>query len=275
MASSFRTTQLGEPTLQYPPSAETNCKTVSCAKAADDQLASPSKGFKARYGFLMRDAIIGLADGLTVPFALTAGLSSLGSTRLVVVGGLAELFAGAISMGLGAYLAAVQERQVYRVDEAKEREEIRLRPLSEEGKLYRMFQSYGISEEDAQGVLHALMDDSNAWVKFMMDFGLKSEEPDPKKAWIEGLVMGTAYFFGGLLPMIPYFAIKENVTHALYVSIGITAVILVAFGYAKATFAGCTTRDQTWSALHTLLVGTVAAGVSYGIVRGVNSAMSG
>lgn len=108
----------------------------------------------------------------------------------------------------------------------------------------------------------------------MMDFELRLEKPESKGAWIEGLVMALAYFVGGILPMIPYFAFP-NVDHALFTSIGITVLILLLFGYAKAHITGCNPRDCVMSALHTLLVGVVAAGVSYGIVKGINSAQGG
>ncbi|KUL91148.1 hypothetical protein ZTR_00754 [Talaromyces verruculosus] len=175
------------------------------------------------HGDIIRDIIIGFADGLTVPFALTAGLSSLGSSKLVIVGGLAELFSGAISMGLGAYLAAVTDREHYKTEAAREKRE------------------------------------------FMMAFELKLEEPNVSRAWISSATMGLSYFIGGLLPMIPYFAMT-NVTHALFVSIGITFVILIAFGFIKNYIMIKTTQSGLWGALQTLIVGTLAAGTSYGIV---------
>lgn len=107
-----------------------------------------------------------------------------------------------------------------------------------------------------------------------MDFELRLEKPDSKHAWIEAIVMGLAYMVGGLLPMIPYFALN-NVQHALFISIGITVFILVVFGYSKAIVTGCTPKDSVVSAIHTLLVGVVAAGVSYGIVKGINASQGG
>jgi predicted membrane protein (TIGR00267 family) len=103
----------------------------------------------------------------------------------------------------------------------------------------------------------------------MMDFELKLEKPKTSRAWISALSMGLSYFFGGLVPMIPYFAYKD-VNHALFTSIGVTVVILLIFGYVKAQLTGCTKRDSVMSALQTLMVGTIAAGTSYGIVRGFN-----
>ncbi|KAK3642611.1 Protein ccc1 [Elasticomyces elasticus] len=231
----------------------------------------PHKENHTGHGVLLRDAIIGFADGLTVPFALTAGLSSLGSSKLVILGGLAELFAGSLSMGLGAYLAAVTEKKHYEVEELRERREVKEKPQAEEDEIYDIFEQYGIGRSQSKGVVEGLKANEDMWVRFMMDFELKLVKPVTKMAWIEGAVMGVAYFFGGLLPMIPYFAL-HNVTHALFTSIGITAVILVVFGYVKAIVTGCRHKDAAWSAVQTLIVGVVAAGASYGIVRGVNSA---
>ncbi|KAK4543995.1 hypothetical protein LTR36_004769 [Oleoguttula mirabilis] len=228
-----------------------------------------------RHGELVRDSIIGFADGLTVPFALTAGLSSLGSSMLVILAGLAELFAGSISMGLGAYLAAVTEKKHYEVEEQRERREVTECPKAEEDEIYEIFEQYGIAREEARGVVDGLKANEDMWVRFMMDFELKLEKPSTKMAWIEGLVMGVSYFVGGLLPMIPYFAFRDRVDHALFTSIGITAVILIGFGYVKALITGCKHKDAAWSAVQTLVIGVVAAGVSYGIVRGVNSAHMG
>ncbi|KAK4555874.1 Protein ccc1 [Recurvomyces mirabilis] len=233
---------------------------------------NPHKETHSSSSPLLRDFTIGLADGLTVPFALTAGLSSLGNTHLVILAGLAELFAGSISMGLGAYLATVTEAKHYRNEEARERKEVMEKPAEEEEEIYEVFATYGVRREEARGVVQGLKRDPEVWVRFMMDFELQLERPAAKGAWLAGLVMAVAYFFGGLLPMIPYFAF-HNVTHALFTSIGITAFILVIFGYVKAIITGCQRKDALWSALQTLVIGVVAAGVSYGIVRGVNSSV--
>ncbi|KAK4964296.1 hypothetical protein LTR28_003862 [Elasticomyces elasticus] len=243
------------------PTASTNSSTSNKSTHSEKH---------TRHGDLVRDSIIGFADGLTVPFALTAGLSSLGSSRLVILGGLAELFSGSISMGLGAYLAASTEQKHYEVEEERERKEVQECPQAEEEEIYEIFAKYGITRAAAKGVVEVLKEDEENWVKFMMDFELKLEKADTNRAWIEALVMGVSYFLGGLLPMIPYFAF-QNVNHALFTSIGITVLILIVFGYFKAIITGTTRRDAIISAGQTLLVGVVAAGASYGIVRGVDS----
>ncbi|KAK7181183.1 hypothetical protein DPSP01_013771 [Paraphaeosphaeria sporulosa] len=219
---------------------------------------------------LLGPIIIGFADGLTVPFALTAGLSSVGSLNLVILGGLAELFAGAISMGLGAYLAAATEDKHYRVEEAREWEEVETCPEMEEAEIYElMLKEYGLGRECIKPVVEGLMKDKGMWVKFMMDFELKLARPTTSRRWVEALCMGVSYFLGGLVPMIPYFAYKD-VNYALFTSIGVTVVILVIFGYVKAIVTGCTRHDACISSMQTLAIGVLASATSYGIVRGFN-----
>ncbi len=221
-------------------------------------------------GEMLRDMIIGLADGLTVPFALTAGLSSLGDTKLVIMGGLAELFSGAISMGLGAYLAAATEREHYESEEARERDEVIHKPEAERQEIFDILGRYGISHAAAAPVVDELSSDSELWVRFMMDFELRLEEPLGHQAWVSALTMGMSYFVGGLMPMIPYFAMRDA-TRALFVSIGITVAILLVFGYVKSLVTVGTRRAGIRGAAQTLVVGVLAAGTSYGIVRALDS----
>ncbi|KAF2110358.1 Ccc1 family [Lophiotrema nucula] len=228
----------------------------------------PHKEHHTSNGAWVRDAIIGFADGLTVPFALTAGLSSIGSSHLVILGGLAELFAGSISMGLGAYLAALTEKNHYAVELLRERREVESVPSEEIEEIYDIFQPYGVSRGSVEPLVKELVRDKEAWVRFMMVFELGLQEPASSRLYLSALVMGLSYFFGGLVPMIPYFAIKD-VTRALFVSIGITVVILLAFGYVKAIVTGTSKRGAVRGALETLVVGVLAAGASYGIVKGL------
>ncbi|OAP56207.1 hypothetical protein AYL99_09386 [Fonsecaea erecta] len=228
-------------------------------------------------GTVLRDLIIGFADGLTVPFALCAGLSSLGSSKLVITGGLAELFSGSISMGLGAYLASITDRQHYDTEKTREEREVRESPEEEMEEIYRILCSYGPQRADVAPFVNAMRSYPDQWVQFMMDFELKLEEPARRSAYVSAIVMGISYFIGifhtiqgGLLPMIPYFAI-HHATNALFVSIGLTAIILIVFGYFKCAFAGCGRRQSIWGAVQTLCIGAAAAGASYGIVRAVDS----
>jgi len=223
-----------------------------------------------KYGAVIHDAIIGFADGLTVPFALTAGLSSLGSSKLVIIGGLAELFSGAISMGLGAFLAAVTDREKYAAEEQREIAEVRTKPEAEKAEIYQIMQHYGVGRDACTPLVEALAANEDQWVQFMMDFELKLEKPKVSRAWISAGTMGGSYFIGGLIPMIPYFRMTD-VTHALFVSIGITVVMLVLFGAVKNWLTIKTKRSAVYGAFQTLCVGVLAAGTSYGIVRGLDS----
>ncbi|KAJ2904938.1 hypothetical protein MKZ38_006803 [Zalerion maritima] len=219
---------------------------------------------------LLRDVIIGFADGLTVPFALTAGLSSLGNSRLVVAGGLAELFSGAISMGLGAYLASATEKEHYDSEEARERIEVITRPDDERQEIYDILSDYHISRDAATPLVDELASDKDQWVRFMMDFELRLEKPHVSQAWVSGATMGASYFIGGLIPMIPYF-FMERAKQALWISCLITVIILLIFGYVKNFMTIHTKRAGFWGAMQTLCIGVVAAGTSYVIVRALDS----
>ncbi|KAJ4393282.1 Protein ccc1 [Gnomoniopsis smithogilvyi] len=225
-------------------------------------------------GSLIRDITIGFADGLTVPFALTAGLSSLGSTKIVVIGGLAELFSGMISMGLGAYLAAATERQHWQAEYERECWEVDHCPDREREEIYEVLEKYGISRDGARGVVEELcvptVKGKERWVQFMMDFELCLPEPETTAAWKSAITMGLSYFIGGLVPMIPYF-IMDSAQQALFASIAITVVILLVFGYVKSWVTIRTKRAGFWGALQTLLIGAAAAATSYVIVRLLDS----
>ncbi|KAH8687409.1 Ccc1 family [Tricladium varicosporioides] len=219
---------------------------------------------------VVRDIIIGFADGLTVPFALTAGLSSIGSSKIVIIGGLAELFAGAISMGLGGFLASTSEAQHYKAERRREVDEVETRPEDEKQECYDIVEKYGISRAAATPLIEALTADKDQWVNFMMKFELGLDEPSSWRALISAGTLALSYFLGGLLPMIPYFAMK-NVTHALFVSIGITSIVLILFGYIKNLYMLKSHRLGFQGAVFTLIVGAVAAGASYGIVKAIDS----
>lgn len=222
------------------------------------------------YNAIVRDIIIGFADGLTVPFALCAGLSSLGDTHLVVMGGLAELFSGAISMGLGAYLAAATEMEHYHSEEAREWDEVRNTPAAERQEIYDILAEYQISHEAATPLVNELCKNPEMWVRFMMHFELRLECPEVSRAWLSALTMGLSYFIGGLIPMIPYFFMRRT-GDALMISVAITAMILLAFGYVKTVITVHCRKAGLWGALQTLFIGALAAGAAYGIVRALDS----
>jgi VIT1/CCC1 family predicted Fe2+/Mn2+ transporter len=218
----------------------------------------------------LRDVIIGFSDGLTVPFALTAGLSSLGNSKIVIMGGLAELFSGMISMGLGAYLAAVTERDHYTSQEERERLQVECMPDAQRSEIFSILEKYQVSRAAASPLVEELCKNREQWARFMVDFSLRLERPNIHRAWMSGVTMGLSYFVGGLIPMVPYF-VMPRVGEAFIVSIIVTAVILIAFGYIKNYVAIRNHRAGVWGAVQTLIIGVLAAGTSYAIVKLLDS----
>ncbi|GAB0133228.1 hypothetical protein EsDP_00001640 [Epichloe bromicola] len=259
------------PLLLPDPRTERPFPTAYDSKSIDSSSSLSSTSSRFDYGDVLRDVIIGFSDGLTVPFALTAGLSSLGSTKLVIMGGLAELFSGMISMGLGAYLAAVTERDTYSSQEERERaHNAACLPEERRSEMYSILDKYRVSRRAAAPLVDELCANRDQWVRFKMDFELGVEEPNVHRAWISGLTMGLSYLVGGLVPMIPYFLLAD-VRDALLVSVAVTVVILLAFGYVKNYVAIRNHRAGLWGAVQTLVIGVLAAGTSYVIVKGLDS----
>lgn len=262
------------PSIPQPQFEESNSPALFSSNEVDIE-ASPSKHTQRHQqrnkqrGRIVRDFTIGFSDGLTVPFALTAGLSSLGSSHIVILAGLAELFAGSISMGLGAWLAVTTEAQQYESEEAQERFRVAEKLTGDGEEIFEILQDYGISRRSILSFVNDLRQDKKMWLRFIMDFKLRLEKPAMGQAWISAVSMGSAYFAGGILPMIPYFAMS-NATHALFVSVGITIVVLITFGYAKSYATVSSMRGCVYGSVQTLAVGIIAAGVSYGVVRGFN-----
>ncbi|KAI7900467.1 Ccc1 family [Cokeromyces recurvatus] len=212
---------------------------------------------------IVRDAIIGLSDGLTVPFALAAGLSSLGSSKIVIYGGAAELVSGAISMGLGGYLAARSEMEHYRTERLREEREVIECSQDEEEEIVDILEPYGLDRETIQPLIEKLKSNPKKFVDFMMKFELNLEMPDPHRSWISALTIGLSYFIGGLIPLLPY-CFFDNSLHALYVSVAVTSLTLLIFGYIKSRLVN--PHGAVWGAIQTLFIGAIAAGASYGIV---------
>ncbi|RDA86221.1 hypothetical protein CP532_3493 [Ophiocordyceps camponoti-leonardi (nom. inval.)] len=209
----------------------------------------------------LHHVIIGFSDGLTVPFALTAGLSSLGSSRLVVIGGLAELFSGMISMGLGAYLAAVTERNPHHSTAGTHQD------------LYSLLrEEYDVSPAVARLLIEELNLNASLHQRFHASLSRERSPPSSSanRPCLAGLTMGTSYFVGGLIPMVPYF-FASRVRDALLLSIAVTVVTLLLFGYVKDFFVVRSHRAGCWGAVQTLVVGVLAAGISYGIVRALDA----
>jgi vacuolar iron transporter family protein len=215
-------------------------------------------------GAIVRDIVIGMSDGLTVPFALAAGLSgALASSNLVVTGGLAEVAAGSIAMGLGGYLAARSDRDHYLSERRRETEEITERPEEERAEVAQVFRGYGLKDEQIDPILNAFQNSPKEWVDFMMRFELGIEEPDPKRAILSALTIAGSYIVGGLIPLIPYMMLQPAQVSLRY-SILVTLCALATFGFIKGKFTG---NPPLKSALQTLVIGAIAAAVAYAIAR--------
>jgi VIT1/CCC1 family predicted Fe2+/Mn2+ transporter len=218
-------------------------------------------------GETVRDIVIGMSDGLTVPFALAAGLSgAVESTSIVITAGLAEIAAGSIAMGLGGYLAARSDAEHYASERRREQAEVRDIPAAEAKEVADVFGSYGVSAEAAAPVVRALQERPEAWIDFMMRFELGLETPDPKRALVSAATIAGAYIAGGLIPLAPYF-IFAAAARALAVSVAFTLLALFVFGYVKGHFTGA---RPIRSALQTALVGGLAAAAAFGIARAIS-----
>ncbi|KAA8532466.1 hypothetical protein F0562_032499 [Nyssa sinensis] len=217
-------------------------------------------------GEIVRDIIIGVSDGLTVPFALAAGLSGANaSSSIILTAGIAEVAAGAISMGLGGYLAAKSEADHYMKELKREQEEINSVPDTEAAEVAEILSRYGIEPHQYRPVVNALRKNPQAWLDFMMKFELGLEKPDPRRALQSALTIAIAYILGGLVPLIPYMFIPMA-RKAVIASIILTLLALLIFGYAKGYFTG---NKPFRSALQTALIGAIASAAAFGMARAV------
>jgi len=215
----------------------------------------------------VRDIVIGMSDGLTVPFALAAGLSgAVASTHIVVTAGLAEVAAGSIAMGLGGYLAARGDAEHYASERVREEREIGEIPDAEAAEVAAVFASYGLTPAQSAPVVQALQARPTAWIDFMMRFELGLEEPDPKRALTSALTIAGAYVVGGLIPLAPYILLATAHT-ALLVSVAVTLLALLIFGYVKGRFTGA---GPARSAGQTMLIGGLAAAAAFLIARAIS-----
>jgi VIT1/CCC1 family predicted Fe2+/Mn2+ transporter len=213
---------------------------------------------------MVRDIVIGMSDGLTVPFALAAGLSGIAnSTAIVITGGLAEIAAGSIAMGLGGYLAARSDVEHYASERETERREVETIPAKEIEEVEQVLSTYGLEKEQSTLVANALRQRPEAWIDFMMRFELGLEKPDPKRALRSALTIGLSYIAGGLIPLAPYMLIS-NAGLALVYSVVFTLVALLIFGYVKGRFTGA---RPVRSALQTALIGGLAAAAAFGLAK--------
>ena len=213
---------------------------------------------------VVRDIVIGMSDGLTVPFALAAGLTgAIAQTGIIVTAGLAEIAAGSIAMGLGGYLAAKSDAEHYAKEREREKREVAEIPHEEMREVAEVFQAYGLTEDETWPIVQALKRQPQNWIDFMMRFELGLEKPDPRRALVSAVTIAGAYIAGGLIPLAPYIFTSASST-ALLISVVLTLVALFIFGFVKGHFTG---TKPLRSALQTALIGSVAAGAAFGISR--------
>jgi len=215
-------------------------------------------------GEIVRDVVIGMADGLTVPFALAAGLSgAVATTSIIVTAGFAEIVAGSIAMGLGGYMAGKSDVEHYDSEYKREMYEIDQMLEHEKDEVVEILENYGLTHAESLPIVESLAARPKDFADFMMRFELGLEKPNPKRAWQSGGTIGGAYIFGGLIPLLPYILFDEIYT-ALFWSVIITVIALFVFGYIKGTFTGTTPLK---SAIQTCLIGSVAAATAFLVAR--------
>jgi len=219
-------------------------------------------------GEVVRDIIIGVSDGLTVPFALAAGLSGANaSSALVLTAGLAEVAAGAISMGLGGYLAAKSDADHYYRELQREQDEIDTVPDTEAAEIAEILSEYGLGPEEYGPVVTSLRNNPKAWLEFMMKFELGLEKPDPRRALTSAATIALAYVVGGLVPLSPYMFVA-SVDRAMLTSVVVTLAALLFFGYVKGRFTG---NRPFLSAIQTAVIGALASSAAYGMAKAVQA----
>ena len=219
-------------------------------------------------GKTISDIIIGMSDGLTVPFALAAGLAgAIAQSNVVLVGGLAELAAGGISMGLGGFLAAKSEADKYQAELLREEQEVRESPEEEIKEVTEILKGYGLQGEALTAAVKSIISNHSNWVLFMMKEELGLEKPDPNQALKTAFFIGGAYVIGGIVPLAPY-AFHFSVQTSLHLSILATCLALIIFGAIKGSL---TSVPPVKSALETFCVGSVAAAAAYVIARLVSN----
>jgi vacuolar iron transporter family protein len=216
----------------------------------------------------VRDIVIGMSDGLTVPFALAAGLTgAVASTHIVVTAGLAEIAAGSIAMGLGGYLAAKTDLQHYDAERKREYNEVENIPKAEREEVAVVFRDYGLDEETTNSVVDAMCSDKDRWVDFMMRYELGLEKPNPTRARKSASTIALSYIVGGMVPLVSYIFIPTIMT-ALYVSIAMTLTALFVFGFIKGHFTGI---KPFKGGIQTVLIGGLAATAAFIIARLISS----
>jgi predicted membrane protein (TIGR00267 family) len=215
---------------------------------------------------LLTDIVIGMSDGLTVPFALAAGLSGAvapNATHIIVIAGVAEIAAGSIAMGLGGYLAGKTEQDHYRSELKREYDEVESKRDIEIKEVKEVFAEWGLSEEVQETATQEIIKDKDKWVQFMMKHELHLDEPDPKRATRSAFNIGLSYVIGGFVPLSPYFFINNSID-ALKVSAIVTLICLFIFGYFKSRITGV---NPLRGGIRVMLIGAAAASAAFGIAK--------
>lgn len=212
----------------------------------------------------LRDIVIGMSDGLTVPFALAAGLSgAVHDTHIILIAGIAEIAAGSIAMGLGGYLAGKTEQDHYNSEQKREYDEVENLRHREIEETKEFFASIGLSEDLQNKATEEIAQDKDRWVEFMMKYELGLEKPNPKRATNSALNIGLSYIAGGLVPLSPYFFV-DTPLNGLKLSVIVTLICLFVFGYFKSKITGI----NPWNgAIKVMLIGAMAAAAAFGIAK--------
>jgi len=215
----------------------------------------------------IRDIVIGMSDGLTVPFALAAGLSgAVNSSTIIITAGIAEIVAGSIAMGLGGFLAGRTEADHYASELIREYDEVKRVPEQEKAEVREVFASFGLSETLQIQVADEMAKDTDKWVDFMMRYELGLEKPEANRATQSAITIGLSYIVGGIIPLSPYF-FTVNSIHGLYYSCVITMICLFIFGYFKSRVTG---QPAITGAFKVLIIGALAAAAAFGMAKWIN-----
>ena len=229
---------------------------------------NPHKEEHLRSSDLITDIVIGMSDGLTVPFALAAGLSgAVQSNSVVITAGIAEIVAGSIAMGLGGYLAGKTEQEHYQSELKREYAEVKNIPEKEKEEVKQVFAQYGINELTQNIIADELAKDKDKWVDFMMKYELGLEKPDANRARNSAATIGISYFIGGLVPLLAYF-FTQTPHEGLFISALLTIICLLLFGYFKSKVTG---QPPLKGALKVTLIGITAAAAAFLVAKTFNN----
>jgi len=236
----------------------------------DSSIQSAHTEQHLRSSEILTDIVIGMSDGLTVPFALAAGLSgAVGNNHLslIWIAGLAEIAAGSIAMGLGGYLAGKTEMDHYNSELKREYDEVDRVPEREKAEVREFFSGLGLSREVQEQAVEEMTRDKDKWVDFMMKYELGLDKPDPRRARKSAFNIGLSYIVGGLIPLSPYFFVTDAIT-GLRISAGITLCCLFVFGYFKSKM---TDVNPIAGAIRVMVIGALAAGCAFAVARLIQS----